>query len=322
MDGVRAIRVREDERGYRAEVEQLDEAPGGGAVEVRVEASALNYKDALAVTGRAPVVRRFPLVPGIDLAGVVVASDDPAYRPGDPIAAFGAGLGERFDGGFAERVRVPAEALSPRPPALDSATAMAFGTAGMTALLALDRLGAPDGPLLVTGAGGGVGSWAIRLAARRGWEVVAATSRVGQAARLQALGADSVIDVAELDLGGRALGKERWAAAIDAVGGDVLAAACATTRAGGIVAACGMAGGLAWPATVAPFILRGVTLAGVDSVNLSPEVRRALWARAAEAVRPDDAEGIDVLGLADVPGAAADLLDRRRAGRAIVIPAR
>jgi acrylyl-CoA reductase (NADPH) len=243
----------------------------------------VNYKDGLAITGKAPVVRRFPMVPGIDFAGTVEASSHPGWKAGDAVVLNGWGVGETHWGGYAQRARVKGDWLVPQPAGLTAAQAMAVGTAGYTAalcVLALDRAGlTPDrGPVVVTGAAGGVGSVAIALLAARGWHVIASTGRPAEADYLKGLGATEIIDRAELSGPARALGKERWAAGIDAVGSHTLANVLSMTRYGGAVAACGLAQGMDLPTSVAPFILRGVSLLGVDSV-MAPKARRLeAWA--------------------------------------------
>lgn len=284
----KGILIEKDEAGYRASYQSIpEEVLPAGDVTVAVEWSSLNYKDGLALTGAAPVVRRFPLIPGIDLAGTVLESQHPDWRPGDKVVLNGWGVGETHSGGLAERARVQGDWLVPLPSGLSPRDAMAIGTAGYTAMLcvmALEKHGvAPgDGDILVTGANGGVGSVAIALLAKLGYRVVAATGRLNEADYLQSLGAAEVIDRAELAAPGRPLGKERWAGVIDTVGSHTLANACATTRYGGAVAACGLAGGMDFPSTVMPFILRGVTLYGIDSVMAPRPLRQQAWARLAE----------------------------------------
>ncbi|AWN36124.1 MDR family oxidoreductase [Methylobacterium radiodurans] len=257
-----------------------------GDVTVRVTHSGLNYKDGLALTGRSPVVRRFPMIPGIDFAGVVEASDDPAYRPGDAVVLTGWGVGETHLGAYAEKARVRGAWLVPLPEGLTPEQAMAIGTAGFTAMLSLMALEAhglkPEhGPALVTGASGGVGSVAVALLARAGWHVIASTGRDAEADYLRGLGAAEIIDRAELSVPGKPLAKERWAAAVDAVGSTTLANVLAGTRADGAVAACGLAQGMDLPASVAPFILRGVALLGINSVTTPQPKRREAWSRLA-----------------------------------------
>ena len=257
-----------------------------GDVTVRVSHSTLNYKDGLAVTGKAPVVRRWPMIPGIDFAGVVTATSNPAYKVGDAVVLNGWGVGETHLGGYAQVARVKGEWLVPLPAAFTPARAMAIGTAGYTAMLcvlALEHNGVtPDrGPVLVTGAAGGVGSVAVALLAKLGYSVIASTGRAAEADYLKGLGASEIIDRAELSSPARPLGKERWAGAVDAVGSHTLANAIAMTKYGGCVAACGLAQGMDLPSSVAPFILRGVTLAGVDSVMAPRAKRLEAWSRLA-----------------------------------------
>jgi acrylyl-CoA reductase (NADPH) len=257
-----------------------------GDVTVRVSHSTLNYKDGLAITGKAPVIRRWPMIPGIDFAGRVVASNHPEFRPSDEVILNGWGVGETHYGGYAQLARVKGDWLVKKPAEFSAAETMAIGTAGYTAMLcvlALERGGVTPsrGPVLVTGAAGGVGSIAITLLAKLGYEVIAATGRAAEAAYLKGLGAGDILDRKELSGPSRPIGKERWGAAIDAVGSHTLANALSMTRYGGTVAACGLAQGMDLPASVAPFILRAVTLAGVDSVMAPRQTRIAAWARLA-----------------------------------------
>jgi acrylyl-CoA reductase (NADPH) len=257
-----------------------------GDVTVRISHSTLNYKDGLAITGKAPVIRRWPMIPGIDFAGRVVASSHPEFQPSDEVILNGWGVGETHYGGYAQLARVKGDWLVKKPAEFSAAETMAIGTAGYTAMLcvlALERGGvAPArGPVLVTGAAGGVGSIAIALLARLGYEVIAATGRAGEAAYLKGLGAREILDRKELSGPARPIGKERWGGAIDAVGSHTLANALSMTRYGGTVAACGLAQGMDLPASVAPFILRAVTLAGVDSVMAPRQMRVAAWSRLA-----------------------------------------
>nr|MBL8411588.1 oxidoreductase [Dechloromonas sp.] len=281
----KGILINKDDAGYRAAVQDIDKSllPEGD-VTVRVEWSTLNYKDGLAITGKSPVVRRFPMVPGIDFAGTVIESHHPSWKAGDKVVLNGWGVGETHWGGLAQMARVRGDWLVPLPPAFRARQAMAIGTAGYTAMLcvlALERHGIKpgDGDILVTGANGGVGSVAISLLAGLGYAVVASTGRAAEEAHLKALGAASIIDRAELSEPGKPLGKERWAGVVDAVGSHTLANACATTKYRGAVAACGLAQGMDFPASVAPFILRGVTLYGIDSVMAPQQVRQEAWAR-------------------------------------------
>jgi acrylyl-CoA reductase (NADPH) len=301
-----------------------DERLPEGDVLVRVSASTLNYKDALAITGRGAVVREFPMVPGIDFAGVVEASGHKGFSPGDQVVLNGWGLGESRWGGLAELSRVSGDWLIPLPGAFTPMRAMALGTAGYTAalaLMALERHGVTPakGPVLVTGAGGGVGGVAVMLLHARGYRVIASTGRVHEADYLRGLGADEIMDRAELDVPARPLARERWAGAIDSVGGQTLANACAGAGQDGVVAACGLAGSMGFPASVAPFILRGVTLAGINSVYRPIADRMAAWAMLERHVDIAKLAGMTRrIGLEDVIGAAGDLLDGRVRGRLVV----
>ena len=255
-----------------------------GDVTVRVTHSTINYKDGLAITGKSPVVRRFPMIPGIDFAGVVEASSHADFKPGDDVVLNGWGVGETHLGGLAQKARVKGDWLVPLPRGLSRAQSMAIGTAGYTAMLAVLALEAHGlspsaGPVLVTGAAGGVGSVAVALLKHAGWHVIASTGRPEEEAYLKGLGASEIIDRKELSAPGRPLGKERWAAAVDSVGSHTLANVLAQTRYNGAVAACGLAQGMDLPTTVAPFILRGVSLLGIDSVMCPKPRRLAAWAR-------------------------------------------
>jgi acrylyl-CoA reductase (NADPH) len=282
---INAILIERDPPPYRASLKKLDESQlPAGDVTVRVEYSTLNYKDALAITGKGPVVRHFPMVPGIDLAGTVEESSNPSYKSGDKVLLNGWGVGESHWGGLAQRVRVKADWLIPLPGALTARQAMAVGTAGYTAMLsvmALERHGITpgDGEILVTGAAGGVGSVAVTLLSKLGFRVVAMTGRPAEADFLKQLGAAEILDRAPFAGAGKPLAKERWAAAIDVVGSHTLANVCASLRYGGVVAACGLAGGMDFPGTVAPFILRGITLVGIDSVMRPRPDRVEAWRR-------------------------------------------
>ena len=273
--------------GQKTYYAELDEAAlPAGNVSVRIAYSTLNYKDALAITGKGAVVRQFPMVPGIDFAGVVERSTDSRYQPGDSVLLNGWGVGESHWGGLAQRANVDGEWLIPLPNGVTAKQAMSIGTAGFTAMLsvlALEHNGVtPDkGDILVTGAGGGVGGVAVALLHKLGYRVVASTGRPAQSDYLRALGADDVIDRATLSAPGKPLAKERWAGVVDSVGSHTLANACAATRQGGTVTACGLAQGMDFPATVAPFILRGVTLAGINSVNQTRDMRLHAWQRLA-----------------------------------------
>src|SRR5579863_5061886 len=257
-----------------------------GDVTVRVEYSTVNYKDGLAITGKAPVVRRFPMIAGVDLAGTVESSSHPSWRPGDKVIANGWGLGETHLGAYAEKARVKGDWLVRLPASLTTRDAMAIGTAGYTAMLAvmaLERAGLNPsrGPMIVTGAAGGVGSVAIALLAKLGYGVIASTGRPEDADYLKGLGAQDVIERKELTGQPRPLGKERWAGGVDVVGSTTLANLLSMTRYGGAIAACGLAGGMDLPASVAPFILRGVSLLGIDSVMCPLPLRKLAWERLA-----------------------------------------
>lgn len=264
---------------------------------VKVVYSTLNYKDALAITNSAPIVRHYPMVPGIDFAGIVEASTDSSYQVGELVLANGWGLGETHWGGLAEYARVPADFLIPVPAAFSLRDAMVIGTAGYTAMLcvlALEKQGVKptDGEVLVTGAAGGVGSVAVALLSRLGYSVTAMTGRTEEAAYLKQLGATHIIDRAEYSQAGRPLAKERWAGAIDVAGGVVLANVCAAMKYQGVVAACGLAASMEFPANMAPFILRGVRLIGIDSVMCPKEQREQAWARLATDLDPQVLESV------------------------------
>lgn len=321
----KAILIDKGEAGQTTQVTEVsEEALPQGDVTVRVAWSTLNYKDALAITGKSPVVRRFPMVPGIDLAGVVEASDSADWKPGDRVVLNGWGVGETHWGGLAEKARLRGEWLVPLEPAFSMSQAMAIGTAGYTAMLcvlALEKHGLKpgDGSVLVTGAAGGVGSVAVALLAKLGHEVVAVTGRAEEAGYLQGLGAADVLPRSEFSEPGRPLGKERWAGAIDVAGGHVLANVCASMRYRGTVAACGLAAGMALPVTVAPFILRGVTLAGIDSVMCPLADRREAWRRLAQDLDPALLGSLsEPLPLSECIPAAERLLAGQIRGRVIV----
>jgi len=321
----RAIFIEKSAAGSEARVASLEESQlPEGDVDVRVEYSTLNYKDGLAITGKSPVVRKFPMVAGIDLAGAVEQSRSPEFRPGDKVVVNGCGLGEVHFGGLAQKARVPAGWLVPIPAPLGTRQAAAIGTAGFTAMLsvlALERHGVTpaDGEVLVTGAGGGVGGVSVALLARRGFRVVASTGRPAEAEYLKALGAAEVIDRATLSAPGKPLGRERWAGVIDSVGSHTLANACAQTKVHGAVAACGLAQGMDFPSTVAPFILRGVCLYGIDSVACPAPLRRQAWARLATDLDLAKLEAMTrTIPLAQSLPAAADLLAGKVRGRLVV----
>ncbi len=295
-----------------------------GDVTVRVACSTLNYKDALAITGSSPVVRSFPMVPGIDFAGVVEASDTPQWAPGDRVVLNGWGVGEVHWGGLAGRARVKGDWLVPLEPAFSMQQAMSIGTAGYTAMLcvlALERHGLVPGagPVLVTGAAGGVGSVAVAVLAHLGHEVIAVTGRPGETDYLKGLGAAAILDRAEFSSPGKPLQKERFAGAVDVAGGVVLANVCASLRYRGVVAACGLAGGLSLPATVAPFILRGVTLVGIDSVMCPRPDRIEAWHRLARDLDPAHLAAITrTIALGDVIATAGQFMAGQVRGRVIV----
>ena len=322
---MRAILITKDDSGYKAQLQTVDESQlPEGDVRIAVDYSTMNYKDSLAISGASPVVRSFPMVPGIDLAGTVTQSSSADFSVGDNVLLNGWGVGEVHWGGLAEQASLKADWLIKRPEAFSAKQTMAIGTAGYTAMLcvmALEKNGVtPDqGPVIVTGAGGGVGSVAIALLSKLGYTVVASTGRASEADYLKSLGAADIMDRAELAEKGRPLGKERWAGGIDAVGSHTLANICATTKYGGTVAACGLAQGFDLPATVMPFILRGVTLAGVDSVYRSKAERIEAWDRLAKDL---DLKHIDAMmteiSLADTLTTAADQLAGKTRGRIVV----
>jgi acrylyl-CoA reductase (NADPH) len=283
----KAVRVTKTDAGQHVGFADVDDSElMDGDVTVRVTHSTVNYKDGLALSGKSAIPRKFPLLLGIDFAGVVETSSHAGFKPGDEVVADGFGLGETHSGGYSERARVKGDWLIKLPAPFSRAEAMAIGTAGYTAALAVDALAAagltPDsGPAVVTGAAGGVGSVAIALLAKAGWSVIASTGRPGEADYLKKLGAAEVIDRATLSGPAKPLAKERWSAGIDSVGSHTLANLLSQTRYGGAIAACGLAGGMDLPGSVAPFILRGVRLIGIDSVNCPMPLRLAAWARLA-----------------------------------------
>ncbi|HEU4362450.1 MAG TPA: MDR family oxidoreductase [Mycobacterium sp.] len=320
-----ALLIDKAEPAQTVGVTGLDEAQlPDGDVTVDVDYSTLNFKDGLAITGKSPVVRKFPMVPGIDLAGVVTASSHADWTVGAKVVLNGWGVGETHWGGLAQRARLNGDWLVPLPASLTTRQAMAIGTAGYTASLCVDALLAhgisPDqGEILVTGATGGVGSVAIALLTAAGFKVAAATGKHAEARYLQELGAGSVLDRAEFAERGKPLQKERWAGVIDTLGSQTLVNACAQTRYGGAVAACGLAQGMDFPATVAPFILRGVALLGIDSVMAHKPRRVAAWERLA---RDLDVRALDSIareiGLPEVIAAADELMAGRVRGRIVV----
>jgi acrylyl-CoA reductase (NADPH) len=325
MTKFKAIRIDKDSSGYRAAFSDFDETElMEGDVTVRVTHSTVNYKDGLAITGKSPVVRRFPMIPGIDFAGVVESSTHPDFKPGDEVVLNGWGVGETHFGGYSQKARVKGDWLVPLQKGFTAAQSMAIGTAGYTAalaVLALEKQGmTPDrGPVLVTGAAGGVGSVAIALLAKAGWRVIASTGRPEEADFLKHLGAEEIIDRAELSAPGKPLGKERWAAAVDAVGSHTLANVLAQTSYEGAVAACGLAQGMDLPTSVAPFILRGVALLGIDSVMKPKPVRLQAWERLARDLdKAKLAELSTTIGYDKVMETATQILEGKVRGRVIV----
>jgi acrylyl-CoA reductase (NADPH) len=312
-------------RETSAELVEMDEARlPDREVSVTVEYSALNYKDALAIAGRGGVVRSWPMVPGIDLAGEVEASRSSEWKPGDRVVVTGSGLGESYWGGLAQKARLDAGWLLRLPSAYTTRTAMSVGTAGVTAALcvmALQRHGIKpaDGEVLVTGAAGGVGSVAVALLAGLGYRAVASTGRPEEREYLDVLGAARIVNRAEFMQPGKPLQAERWAGVVDAAGSHTLANACASTKSKGAVAACGLAQGGDFPSTVMPFILRGVTLYGINSVFISDDQRREAWALLARHLDPSKLESMTVeIGLAETVGYAPRLLAGKARGRTVV----
>jgi acrylyl-CoA reductase (NADPH) len=321
----KAIVIEKSDPGPRVGLADFDEANlMDGDVTVDVEWSTLNYKDGLAITGKAPVVRRFPMIPGIDFAGTVESSSHRDWRPGDKVILNGWGCGETHLGGYAAKARVKGDWLVRLPATFSPRDAMAIGTAGYTAMLAvlaLERHGVvpASGPVLVTGAAGGVGSVAVAILARRGFQVTVSTGRPQQAAYLKQLGAGDIISREELTGPAKPLAKERFAGGIDAVGSTTLANLLSMTRYGGVVAACGLAGGMDLPASVAPFILRGVSLIGIDSVMRPMADRRAAWTRLeSDLDRGKLADMTSEVGLAEVIEAARNIVEGRIRGRVVV----
>ena len=325
MTTFRAIVIDKAAAGQDVRLAEFDEKNlMEGDVTVAVEWSTVNYKDGLALTGKAPVVRRFPMIPGIDLAGTVESSSHPAWKQGDKVILDGWGLGETHLGAFAEKARVKGDWLVRLPRTMSAREAMAIGTAGYTAMLAvmaLERAGVTPsrGPVVVTGAAGGVGSVAVAILAKLGYAVTASTGRLSESDYLKGLGAAEIIDRKELTGSPRALGKERWAGGIDAVGSTTLANVLSMTRYGGAVAACGLAGGLDLPTSVAPFILRGVTLIGIDSVMCPMDQRQQAWRRLeTELDRGKIAAMTSEIGLANVIDAGTRIVEGQVRGRIVV----
>lgn len=321
----KGILIEKDSAGYRAGLKDIAEAQlPEGDVTVRVSHSTLNYKDGLAITGKGPVVRRFPMVPGIDLVGTVESSTHAEYQPGDNVLLNGWGVGEGHWGGLAQKARLKGDWLVPLPQQFSPQQAMAIGTAGYTAMLcvlALERHGVkPEhGEIVVSGAAGGVGSVATAVLTKLGYTVVAISGRSEEADYLKRLGASEVLNRADFSSPGKPLGKERWAGAVDVVGSHTLTNLCATTKYRGVVTACGLAGGMDFPATVAPFILRGVTLAGIDSVMCPRPDRLEAWRRLGIDLDVSKLEMISTeISLADAIPTAAKLINGEIRGRVIV----
>ena len=320
-----ALLVSKSDSGQSAEWTTLSESDlMEGDVTLRVSHSTINFKDGLAITGRSPVVRRWPMIPGIDMAGEVVTSSHPEYQPGDKVLANGWGLGEVHYGGYAQMARLKGDWLLPIPAGLSAAECMAIGTAGYTAMLCVMALEAHEvtpasGPILVTGSAGGVGSVAIALLARLGYRVAASTGRAETADYLKSLGASEIIDRAELAGTPRPLAKERWAGAVDVVGSTTLVNVLSQTKYGGTVAACGLAQGLDLPGSVAPFILRNITLAGIDSV-MAPKPRRAVaWNRLARELDLDKLRAMtEIRPIRDVAALAPEILAGHVKGRIVL----
>ena len=325
MSTFKALRIDKTDEGQRVETVDFPDADlMPGTVTVRVTHSTVNYKDGLAITGKSPVVRRFPMIPGVDCAGVVEDSRDPDFKPGDAVVLNGWGLGETHLGAYAQRARVEGAWLIPLPHAFTPAQAMAIGTAGYTAMLsvmALERFGLTPahGPAIVTGAAGGVGSVATALLGRLGWHVVASTGRPQEADFLKGLGASEIIDRATLSAPGRPLGRETYGAGIDSVGSHTLANVLAQTKALGAVAACGLAQGMDLPASVAPFILRGIALIGINSVTATRERRIEAWDRLARDLDPAKLAALTTtIGFDDIVPTAKAIIEGKVRGRVVV----
>ena len=325
MATFKAIRIDKAEKGTTVALTQFDEAElMEGDVTVRVEWSTLNYKDGLAVTGKAPVVRRFPMIAGIDFAGTVEQSSHPQWKAGDKVVSTGWGLGETHLGAYAEKARVKGDWLVRLPDGLSAREAMAIGTAGFTAMLAilaLEKHGVTpkSGPVVVTGAAGGVGSVATAVLGKLGYHVIASTGRMSEAPYLKGLGAAEVIDRNELSAAPKPLAKERWAGGVDSVGSTTLANLLSMTKYGGAIAACGLAAGMDLPSSVAPFILRGVCLLGIDSVMCPLEPRKAAWERLARDLdREKLSEITHEISLDQVIATAPTILSGQVRGRIVV----
>lgn len=326
MESFKAFRIHQEGKGVRAGFETLglDDLVEGEVV-IRVAYSGINYKDALAATGKGAILRRFPLVAGIDLSGTVISSADPLFSPGDRVVVAGANLSETEDGGYAEVARVKSDSVVTLPDSLSLFDAMAVGTAGFTAALGVDRMElngqAPGkGPIIVTGATGGVGSIAIDMLAARGYEVVAFTGKTDQADYLKSLGAARLVSRQDQDFGSRPLEKALWAGAIDNVGGDTLSWLTRTMLPNGNIASIGLAGGIALASTVMPFILRGVNLLGINSIFVTPEARRALWQRIGDDLMPQHLDKIvtNTIDFDELPAAFAPYIEGSVTGRTVV----
>lgn len=325
MATFKAIRIDKADKGTTAALTQFDEAElMDGDVTVRVEWSTLNYKDGLALTGKAPVVRRFPMIAGIDFAGTVEASSHPQWKAGDKVVCTGWGMGETHLGAYAEKARVTGDWLVALPQGLSARDAMAIGTAGFTAMLsvlALEKHGVSpkSGPVVVTGAAGGVGSVATAVLSKLGYHVIASTGRASEADYLKSLGAAEVVDRNELSAPAKPLARERWAGGVDSVGSTTLANLLSMTKYGGAIAACGLAGGMDLPSSVAPFILRGVCLLGIDSVMCPIDPRKAAWQRlASDLDRTKLSEITTEIPLSEVPEWGAKILAGQVRGRIVV----
>ena len=327
MSSFKAVLIsRDEDKKQSVEITSLsDDDLMDGDVTIAVEATTVNYKDGLAITGKSPVVRHWPMVPGIDFAGKVLKSDHSGFKAGDDVILNGFGVGETHWGAYAEKARVNGDWLIKRPQGISAKQAMSIGTAGYTAMLCVMALQnhdiTPDrGPVVVTGANGGVGSVAISILSKLGYEVIASTGRPEEADFLKSLGASEIIDRAELSEAGRPMGKERWAGGVDAVGSHTLANVLAQTKYGGAVAACGLAQGFDLPTTVMPFILRGVSLLGIDSVQAPISVREEAWNRLASDLDMSKLENLTTeIGFDDLIGAASDIVEGKIRGRVVAV---
>ncbi|MEX0872919.1 MAG: YhdH/YhfP family quinone oxidoreductase [Aquisalimonadaceae bacterium] len=326
MSSFKALRVYQADKGVDTRLEDMTlDALSEGAVVIRAKWSGINFKDALAVTGKGKIMRSMPMNAGIDVAGTVETSEDPRFRPGEEVLVTGCGLGEAHDGGFAGMVRVPGDWVVPLPEGLDLRQAMIVGTAGFTAGMALVRMEQNDqrperGPILITGATGGVGSFATRLFSRAGYSVTALTGKPDAAAYLRSLGADQILPADQVDYGKRPLEKALWGGAVDSLGGETLTWLTRTVKPWGNIGSIGLAAGFELNTTVMPFILRGVSLLGINSVECSRDLRLAVWTRISELLQPTDCDTIvnREVGLDDVVTQSEALLERRVRGRTLV----